>query len=116
MPQSYCSLIYHGVFSTKGRQRSLGPDARERVHAYLGGAIRDEGGVAMVVGGTDDHVHILSRLRQDRAVSDVLRAIKANSSGWIHRTFHEMARFGWQDGYGAFTVSGSQVDRLRRYI
>ncbi len=116
MPQSYCSLIYHIVFSTKNRKRWLDHDARDRIHAYLGGAIRDEGGVAMIVGGTEDHVHIVARLRQDKAVSEVLRAVKANSSGWIHRTFTEMALFGWQDGYGAFTVSVSQIDRLRRYV
>jgi len=116
MPQSYCSLLYHIVFSTKDRQGSLVLDVQDRVHAYLGGAIRDEGGVAIVVNGTDDHVHILAQLRQDKSVADVLRSIKANSSGWIHRTFNRMQQFGWQNGYGAFTVSRSHIDRVRGYI
>jgi putative transposase len=116
MSQSYCNLLYHLVFSTKGRRRWLGDGMRARVHSYLGGAVRDEGGVALVVNGTSDHVHILGRLRQDKAISAVLRDIKSNSSGWLHRTFPEVSLFAWQGGYGAFTVSASQVEKTRRYI
>ena len=94
MPQSYCHLVYHLVFSTKGRQGWLHDEIRRRVHEYLGGAIRDKRGIALIVNGTADHVHILVRLRQDRAVADVLRDLKANSSRWIHQTFTEAARFG----------------------
>jgi REP element-mobilizing transposase RayT len=116
MSQSYCNLIYHIVFSTKARQGWLRDEVRLRTHEYLGSAIQGEGGVALSVGGTSDHVHILAKLRQDHAVSDVLCKVKSNSSGWIHRTFAELIRFGWQDGYGAFTVSTSQVEKVRRYI
>ena len=116
MSQSYCNLIYHIVFSTKSRQTWLGDEIGARVHAYLGGAIRDEGGTALVVNGTSDHVHILAKLRQDRAVSDVLRNIKSNSSGWIHKTFPDVPQFSWQAGCGAFTVSPSQLEKARRYI
>lgn len=116
MSQSYCNLIYHLVFSTKNRQAWLKNGIRTRTNEYLGGAVRGEGGVALVVGGTTDHVHILSRLRQDKPISDVLRQIKSNSSGWIHRTFPEARQFAWQDGYGAFTVSPSQVEKVRHYI
>ena len=116
MAHSYTQLLYHLVFSTKERQPWLDGDIGPRVHAYLGGAIRDEGGVALLVNGMPDHVHILARLRQDKAVSAVLRDIKANSSGWIHRTLPELRSFAWQGGYGAFTVSQSQAERVRRYI
>jgi REP element-mobilizing transposase RayT len=64
----------------------------------------------------EDHVHLLVRLRQDIAVSDVLRVLKAKSSGWIHRTLPGMESFAWQKGYGAFTVSASQLERVRHYI
>jgi REP element-mobilizing transposase RayT len=89
---------------------------RSRVHQYFGGAIRAEGGIALIVNGTGDHVHILAKLRQDKALSKLLGEIKANSSGWISRTFPETAGFAWQEGYGAFTVSESQVMKVRRYI
>ena len=116
MSQSYCNLIYHLVFSTKSRQAWLDDEISARVHAYLGGGIRDEGGMALIINGTADHVHVLARLRQDKAVSDVLRNIKSSSSGWIHRTFPKAVQFNWQAGYGAFTVSPSQIEKTRRYI
>ncbi len=116
MPQSYTQLLYHIVYSTKDRQPWLTAPIRERLYPYLGGAIRDEGGRALRIGGVDDHVHILARLRQDKAISAVIGAIKANSSGWIHREFSDLASFAWQAGYGAFTVSKSQEHRVGVYI
>ncbi len=116
MPHSYTQLLYHLVFSTKRREPFLGPAVLPRSCEYLGGAVRDEGGKALIVNGMPDHIHILARLRQDVALSDVLRAIKANSSGGIHATVPELSAFAWQTGYGAFTVSTSQGDRVRRYI
>ncbi len=116
MPASYCNLLYHIVFSTKGREPWLTALIRPRVHEYLGGALRDEGGVALIINGTADHVHILAKLRQDKAVSKLIGEVKANSSGWISRTFQEAGAFAWQEGYGAFTVSESQAVKVRRYI
>ena len=116
MSSSYCNLLYHIVFSTKGREPWLRPAIRPRVHQYVGGAIRDEKGIALIVNGTADHVHNLAKLRQDNAISKLVGELKANSSGWIARTFKEAAGFAWQEGYGAFTVSESQVPKVRRYI
>ena len=116
MSSSYCNLLYHIVFSTKGREPWLTHAIRPRVHQYLGGAVRDEKGIALIVNGTDDHVHILAKLRQDKAISKLIGELKANSSGWISRTFKEAAGFAWQEGYGAFSVSESQVPTVRHYI
>jgi REP element-mobilizing transposase RayT len=116
VPHSYTQLLYHLVFSTKRREPLLGPSVLLRLREYLGGAVRGEGGTALIVNGMPDHIHILARLRQDVALSDEVRAIKANSSSWIHKTFPELATFAWQSGYGAFTVSASQADKVRRYI
>jgi len=113
---SYTNLLYHFVFSTKRREPSLHADLRPRLYEYLGGGIRDEKGIALAINGMADHVHILAKLRQDKAVSDMLRGIKANSSGWIHRTSPDLERFAWQEGYGAFSVSQSQVERVKEYI
>jgi putative transposase len=92
------------------------PAIRPRIHEYLGGAIRGEAGIALIVNGTADHVHILAKLRQDKAVSKVVGELKANSSGWISKTLPDATGFAWQEGYGAFTVSESQVPKVRRYI
>ena len=116
MAQSYCNLLYHIVFSTKHRRTWLEAAVAPRIHEYLAGVIRGEGGVCLAVNTTEDHVHILARLRQDKAVSDAIRDLKANSSGWIHKTFDTLQVFAWQSGYGAFTVSESQVPKVRQYI
>ncbi len=116
MPQSYTQLLYHIVFSTKGRMPWLVEPMQARLYAYLGGGIREEGGVALGIGGVENHVHILARLRQDKAVSAVIGAIKANSSGWVHREFPNLSSFAWQQGYAAFTVSKSQEKTILDYI
>jgi len=116
MPQSYCCLLYHVTFSTKEREPWLGEDTHARVHQYMAAGIRDEGSAPILINGPADHVHILAKLRQDKAVSEVLRSIEANSSGWIHSEFPNCAGFHWQNGYGAFTVSQSQADRVREYV
>jgi putative transposase len=116
MSSSYCNLLYHIVFATKDREPWMTATLRPRIHQYLGGAIRNENGIAMIINGTADHVHILAKLRQDKAISKVIGELKANSSGWISRTFREAAGFEWQEGYGAFTVSESQAPKVRRYI
>ena len=116
MPQSYCDLLYHIVFSTKSHRTWLKDDIDARLHEYIGGAIRSEGGIALIVNGTEDHIHLLAKIRQDKAVSEVVRAIKANSSKWIHKTFANCKDFAWQAGYGAFTVSVSQLQKVREYI
>ena len=63
-----------------------------------------------------DHVHVLAKLTQDKSVAEVLRDLKADSSGWVHANFPSLKIFKWQLGYAAFTVSESQVARVRRYI
>jgi putative transposase len=116
MPQSYTCLLYHLVFSTKDREPWLQAELRPRLWEYLSVAIRGEGGFCLLANGVVGHVHLLARLRQDKAVSEVLRSLKANSSGWIHEAFPKLRGFHWQAGYGAFTVSQSQTATVRRYI
>ena len=116
MPQSFTNLIYHIVFSTKNRQPLITDDVKSRLYDYIGGTIRGTGGISLAINGMDDHVHVLTKLRPDKSVSDVLRDLKANSSGWMHYVFPELKDFSWQNGYGAFTVSASQVEKVREYI
>ena len=116
MSHSFTNLLYHVVFSTRGREPWLDAERRPRVFAYLGGLVRAHDGIALIVNGMPDHVHLLAKLKQDRAVADVVRALKATSSGWIHRTFAGCREFAWQTGYGAFSVSQSQVAKVWAYI
>jgi REP element-mobilizing transposase RayT len=116
MPDSYTNLLYHIVFSTKDRRPLITPNYEVRLYDYLGGTIRNMGGVSLELNGTEDHVHVLAKLRPDCALSDVLRNLKANATGWMHDVFPLLKDFSWQRGYGAFTVSQASVEAVRRYI
>jgi REP element-mobilizing transposase RayT len=115
MAHTYTVLLYHIIFSTKGRQPLLTVDARSILFPYMAGIITNQGGKALIVNGVSDHVHILCRLRSKPDVADVVQAVKGGSSAW----FNQEAGLGvlhWQEGYGAFTVSYSQQNRVYRYI
>jgi REP element-mobilizing transposase RayT len=116
MAQSYTNLIYHIVFSTKNRLPVITDEQKSLLYHYIGGTIRGLGGVSLGIGGMDDHIHILAKLRPDKSVSDVMRELKAGSSGWMHRVFPDADDFSWQNGYGAFSVSYSQIKAVQKYI
>jgi len=116
MPHSYTNLNYHIVFSTKYRRPLITPEREDELYRYIGGTIRRLGGVPLKINGVADHVHVLARLRADKALSSVLRELKSNSTGWMHEVFPEMRDFSWQRGYGAFTVSESNVGIVSNYI
>src|ERR1700730_13420401 len=116
MPDSYTNLLYHIIFSAKDRRPLLTELCQPRLYDYIGGTIRGLGDICLELNGTEDHVHLLTRLRPDKSLSDVLRELKANASGWMHDVFPELKDFSWQRGYGAFTVSQSNVEEVRRYI
>lgn len=116
MAGTFTSLHYHLVFSTKDRFPFIHADLQERLYEYLGGIIRSEKGVLLEAGGMPDHIHLLVRLPPLPAISDWMRIIKSKSSGWVHDNFLEKSKFGWQEGYGAFTVGRSDLDRVADYI
>ncbi len=116
MPQSYVNLIYHIVFSTKDREPFITDVYQARLHEYIGGIVHGHGGIALAINGAADHIHLLAKLRQDKALSEMIRDFKAGASGWMHKVFPDAQDFAWQNGYGAFTVSASQVELVRRYI
>jgi REP element-mobilizing transposase RayT len=116
MPQSFTCLHYHLVFSTKRRTRIISREMQPRLYEYLAGTIRRLGGIPIQIGGTDDHIHLLVTLNQKITIADFMRDLKASSSGWVHDTFPGAESFGWQPGYGAFSVSHSSVDAVKTYI
>jgi putative transposase len=114
MARTYTKLIYHLVFSTKERIPLIAPEIRDRLYEYIGGVIRGEKGSLMEIGGMPDHVHILARFGAAIAVSEMLKRIKGSSSHWLSQETGTW--FAWQNGYGAFSVSESQVAAVRKYI
>ena len=115
MSSTHLSLNYHIVFSTKDRLPMISPEWRERLHAYLGGAVKHSGGIPIAVRGIADHVHLLLALPATQALAAVVRDVKAASSRWVHEEMH-LEKFAWQEGYGAFTVSPSQAAAVSAYI
>jgi REP element-mobilizing transposase RayT len=116
MANTYASVYLHVVFSTKDRQPVLAAESHVRLWRYLGGIARKEKMKAIEVGGTADHVHALLSLRPTMAPADAVQILKGNSSKWINGTLRLPGRFEWQEGYGAFSVSYSQIDKIVGYI
>ena len=116
MPQSFVSLNCHVIFSTKNREPLLLPEWVSRLYQYIGGTLRAKGSVLLAAGGMPDHVHLALSLSKQNAIADIVRDIKANSSRWIHETIDGLGGFAWQTGYGAFSVSQSNMDDVKRYI
>jgi putative transposase len=116
MPHTFVSLLVHVVFSTKDRAPDLSPELANRLFLYMGGIVKELKGSPLIVNGPADHVHLLLSIPATTSIADLLRVLKANSSRWVHERFPGYKRFGWQAGYGAFTVSSSRLDDVRNYI
>ena len=116
MPHSYSTLLAHAVFSTKDRARLIDAQLRPDLFAYMGGIVREIGGAARIINGTEDHVHMLIAVAADIPVADYLRIVKTNSSRWVHEKFGNHRNFAWQTGYGAFSVSASNEAQVIKYI
>ena len=116
MPHTYTHLITHIVFSTKGRAPLLTPDVKAELYLYIGGVIREEGGTLLAINGMEDHLHLLVTLPSSIPVAQLMRSVKANSSRWVKQKWPQHKRFGWQEGYGAFSVSESAKEDVQEYI
>ena len=116
MANTYTSLHYHVIFSTKNRERWLDAKIEKKVWSYLGGIAKQNGLKPLKIGGVEDHVHVLLAMPATMSVSEALKRLKGGSSGWMKETFPHCRGFGWQDGYGAFTVSKSQIIEVEEYI
>jgi REP element-mobilizing transposase RayT len=115
MASTHLSLHYHVVFSTKNRLPVISSTWRERLHAYLGGVLKNLNAVPEAIGGTNDNVHILFGLRATHCLADVVRDLKSTSSRWMHQEIRDYSAE-WQDGYGAFTVGAPQCADVCDYI
>ena len=116
MANTYTSLNVHYVYSTKNRAPILIGNVRERLWAFMGGIARENGMKARCIGGVADHVHLLVSMPTTLSIAKGVQLIKGGSSAWVHETFPEMEHFAWQEGYGAFSVSVSQVAETMTYI
>ena len=116
MGHTYTNLLVHLVFSTQGREPWLKAPVRERLFAYLGGIAQEAGAAPLCIGGVADHAHMLLALPGALSCAQAAQRVKGASARWIHETFADLRKFAWQEGYGAFSVSQSQIAATRRYI
>ena len=117
MPQSLAKILVHTVFSTKDRSPFLRNKAlREELHRYLGGILTNLDCLPIMIGGVEDHVHILSTLSRTCEPSEMVKEVKRGSSLWLKTRSPSLGAFSWQNGYGIFSIGFSQIQSLRSYI
>jgi len=116
MGHSYISCKIHYVFSTKERMKMISPDLQERLWPYMAGIAKKRNITVIAIGGTEDHVHMLVALPSTITIAKAIKEIKGISSKWIHESYPDLDHFAWQSGYGAFSVSVSQVNKTIAYI
>jgi len=116
MSQSLAKLITHLTFSTKLRRRLITPEVRAELNSYLRGILKKLASPAIEINSVADHMHVLFCLSRKRSLADVVEQVKKGSSKWIKTKAPALAGFYWQAGYGAFSVSQSNVPVVRNYI
>ena len=116
MANTYTKLLYHIIFSTKRREPLITDALRVDLYPYIDGILRGQSATLLEIGGIVDHIHLLIRAGSNVSVSTLVRLVKSNSSKWVNERPNARGRFAWQEGYGAFTVSLSQLPGVRGYI
>ena len=116
MPHAYVSQLMHCVFATKDREPWIVSGFRERLYAYVRGIASAHRVSVLAIGGVEDHIHILVSLPSTISLSKAMQLIKGGSAHWVHETFHDKLYFAWQEGYGAFSIGASQMERTKAYI
>jgi len=116
MAGTFSQIYIHIIFAVKGRENLISVSWRDELHKYISGIIRNKEQKPIIVGGMADHIHVLVGLRPAMSISDLVRDIKNNSSKFINDRKLVNGRFSWQEGYGVFSYSHSDVDKVYNYI
>ncbi len=116
MAGTYSQIYIQVVFAVKGRQNLLCKDWRDEVFKYMCGIIKNKGHKPITVNGVSDHVHAFIGLRPAMALADLVRDVKNNSTNFINEHTWIPGKFCWQEGYGAFSYSHSQIETVYNYI
>ncbi len=116
MPDTYTQLYIHLVFAVKYREALIKPDWEERLHKYITGIIQNNGHKLLAINSATDHTHVFIGLNPKQSISDLMRLVKGDSSEFINKEKLTARKFQWQEGYGAFSNSRSQIDGVVKYI
>ena len=116
MPQSLAKIYIHLVFSTKNRESFLTDTVRDDLHAYMATSLNNLQCPVVLMNSIEDHIHILFRLSRTITISSAVEEVKKLSSKWLKTQSTTLQSFAWQNGYGAFSVSESNVPAVCEYI
>ncbi len=116
MAGTYSQIYIQVVFAVKGRQNLLQKEWRSEVFKYMSGIVTNKEQKPIIINGVSDHVHAFIGLRPVMALSDIVRDIKNNSTNFINNHNWIKGKFSWQEGYGAFSYSHSQIEKVYNYI
>lgn len=116
MANTYTQIYIHVIFAVQERACLIKPEWREELFKYIAGILKNQGIKLIAIGGIEDHIHILFGLVPKIALSDLVRDIKANSSKFINEKGFVRGKFYWQEGFGAFSYSRSQIDIVAKYV
>ena len=116
MANTYTQIHIHCVFSVKYRKAMVDKSFKEELYEYITGIIQQRGHKMLAIGGTSNHIHIFFGLRVNESLSDLMQAVKRNSSLWINQNHKTQSKFEWQKGFGAFSYSKSHVSAVVNYI
>ena len=116
MANTYTQIHIHAVFTVKNRQSLINNNWQNRLYNYIIAIIQSYEHKVLSIGGTADHIHILFGFRPTQSLSELMQIIKRNSSEWVNKEKLTLGRFSWQEGFGAFSYSKSQVLKVIRYI
>lgn len=116
MANTYTQIFIHLIFVVEARQNLISEKYRAKLEKYISGIVSNNESKTLAVYCNPDHTHILIGLNPSVSVSDMARDIKANSSKWINENRWFLGKFHWQNGFGAFTYSKSQIDNVVKYI
>lgn len=116
MANTYTQIYLHVVFAVEGRQSLIAPEHNDELQKYITGIVSGQKQKLIAINNMPDHLHMLVGLKPDMALSDLVRDIKANSSRFIREKHWVPGRFSWQEGFGAFSYSRSQLGTVIRYI
>jgi REP element-mobilizing transposase RayT len=116
MAGTYSQIYIQVVFAVQGRQNLLAREWRDEVFKYMAGIIKNKGQKPIIVNGVEDHVHVFVGLKPSMALSDLVRDVKNNSTNFINEHAWIKGKFNWQEGYGAFSYSHSQIENVYNYI
>ena len=116
MPNTYTQLYIHFVFAVKYRTAVIQPEWEDNLHRYITGIVQNNGHKMLAINSATDHTHVFIGLNPRQSISEIMRLVKGDSSEFINKQGFTKRKFQWQEGYGAFSNSKSQIDSVVKYI